>query len=69
MPQPPEPTDPDREASLGRIALWLGPDDLQWLAAHCACNDATPDDERERCARIRFRANAALHKAGAEPTD
>jgi len=26
------PTDPEREASLGRIALWLDVDDLRWLA-------------------------------------
>jgi hypothetical protein len=69
MPQPSEPTDPDREASLGRIALWLSPEDLQWLASHCACDDLTADDERERCARVRFRASAALHKAGEKPGD
>jgi hypothetical protein len=69
MPKPPEATDPEREASLGRIALWLNAEDLQWLASHCACTDTTPDDERNRCARIRFRASAALHKAGATPTD
>ena len=27
--EPPVPTDPAREASLGRIALWLDPDDLR----------------------------------------
>jgi hypothetical protein len=66
MRRPPEPTDPDYEAILGRVALWLDLEDLQWLASHCACTDTTADDERERCARIRFRANAALHKAGAK---
>ena len=69
MPKPPEASDPEREAGLGRIALWLNPEDLQWLASQCACIDTTPDDERDRCARIRFRASAALHKAGATPTD
>lgn len=65
-----EPTAPinahgiSREADLGRVALWLDAEDLRWLARHCACDDSTPDAERERCGGIRFRANAALHKAG-----
>jgi hypothetical protein len=58
------PTDPEREAAQGRVALWLDPDDLRWLARHCCCPvDPTPE-QRERCARLRFRASAALHKAG-----
>jgi len=48
---------------MGRIALWLDPDDLRWLAARCRCDDEATDMERERCARIRFRAHTALHKA------
>jgi hypothetical protein len=70
MAPPVEPTDPKREADLGRVALWLSPEDLRWLASRCTCTDATPDDEQDTCARIRFRANAALHKAGMkESTD
>jgi hypothetical protein len=66
MPQePPSQTDPSRERDLGRIALWLDPDDLRWLAARCRCDDDATELERERCARIRFRAHAALHKATA----
>ena len=57
-------TDPSREADLGRVALWLDVEDLRWLATRCTCDDATPEAEREQCGRIRFRANAALHKAG-----
>jgi hypothetical protein len=68
MPTHPEPTDPGREAALGRIALWLDPEDLTWLGSHCACTADTPMEERERCGRIRFRANAALHKAGQKDT-
>jgi hypothetical protein len=68
MKTPPEPTDPEREAALGRIALWLDPHDLRWLASHCACDETTPDETRDRCARIRFRAQAALHKAGTKHT-
>jgi hypothetical protein len=64
MPRPIVPTDSERETELGRVALWLDPDDLRWLGTRCACTDDTADDERERCARIRFRAQAALHKAG-----
>jgi hypothetical protein len=58
------PTDPEREASLGRIALWLDPDDLRWLARHCCCATDASEEQRQRCARLRFRASAALHKAG-----
>jgi hypothetical protein len=58
------PTDPAREAELGRIALWLAPEDLRWLARHCCCPPDATDEQRQRCARLRFRASAALHKAG-----
>ena len=58
------PTDPQREASLGRVALWLDPDDLRWLARHCCCPDDVTEEQRQRCARLRFRASAALHKTG-----
>jgi hypothetical protein len=61
---PPVPTDEGREIEQGRVALWLDPDDIRWLARTCRCNDTTADEEREQCARIRFRASAALHKAG-----
>lgn len=57
-------TDPEREASLGRVAVWLDPDDLRWLSTHCCCPPDATAEQRERCARLRFRAGAALHKAG-----
>ncbi|QBG99604.1 hypothetical protein EYC56_09885 [Xanthomonas oryzae] len=59
-----EPTDQSGELKQGRLALWLDLDDLRWLASNCSCTDSAPDELRERCSRIRFRANAALHKAG-----
>ena len=58
------PTDPERERSLGRVALWLDPEDLRWLAKHCCCPDDASQEQRDRCLRLRFRAGAALHKAG-----
>ena len=58
-----EPTDPAREQELGRVALWLDPEDLQWLSTHCDCPDDAPEEQKNRCARVRFRAPAALHKA------
>ena len=64
MARPITPTDQKAEHNLGRIALWLEPSDLEWLSQACNCTDETPEAERERCARIRFRASAALHKAG-----
>lgn len=62
--KPIKPTDHSSEFEQGRLALWLDVEDLRWLAANCSCTDSTPDDARERCGRIRFRANAALYKAG-----
>ena len=62
--EPPIPTDATYEMEQGRVALWLDPDDLRWLAARCCCDDGTGDEERDRCGRVRFRANAALHKGG-----
>ena len=66
------PTDPDREKALGRIALWLAPDDLRWLSRHCCCPPDAGEEQKSRCMRLRFRAGAALHKAGLStetPTD
>jgi hypothetical protein len=59
-----EPTDPAEEQLKGRIALWLDPQDIRFLASHCSCPVDAGEVERERCARIRFRASAALHRAG-----
>jgi hypothetical protein len=63
MDRPIEPTDPEREKELGRIALWLSPEDLEYLSKHCNCGDEATQVQRDQCARIRFRAAAALHKA------
>ncbi|RYD59889.1 MAG: hypothetical protein EOP60_00960 [Sphingomonadales bacterium] len=62
--KPTVPTDPAAEQANGRTALWLDSADLEWLASFCGCAADASEVERERCARIRFRANAALHKAG-----
>jgi hypothetical protein len=40
------------------------PEDLRWLSQRCDCPSGAPAEVTERCARIRFRAQAALHKAG-----
>lgn len=64
MEREPSPTDPEREKALGRIALWLDPDDLRWLMRHCCCPPDATDEQKTRCMRLRFRAGAALHKAG-----
>ncbi|OIK01898.1 hypothetical protein BIV25_03705 [Streptomyces sp. MUSC 14] len=58
------PTDPRAEAGRDRVALWLAPDDLRWLARHCCCPDDAEQETRDRCSRLRFRASAALHKSG-----
>jgi hypothetical protein len=61
--EPPTPTDPSREAAVGRVALWLDAEDLRWLAARCFCGEDSSEQERDRCASVRFRASAPLHKA------
>ncbi len=58
------PTEPHSEAAKGRVALWLDPADLEWLSQTCRCPEDASQDEIERCGRIRFRASAALNKAG-----
>ncbi len=58
------PTDDDAERAKGRIALWLDPEDLRWLQGRCCCAEDASQDELDRCARVRFRSAAALHKAG-----
>ena len=57
-------TDPEAEEGKGRVALWLSAEDLRWLASRCCCDEHSSEEEKARCGRIRFRANAALHKAG-----
>jgi len=59
-----DPTDVAYEQAKGRVALWLDPEDLRWLSCHCCCPEDAPKEVTDRCARIRFRARAALHKAG-----
>ncbi len=63
------PTDPERERAKGRVALWLDPDDLRWLSQHCCCPPGVTKEVSDRCARLRFRAHAALHKAGLAGSD
>src|SRR5262249_19032486 len=64
MVNPARPTDEDAERARGRVALWLDVSDLEWLSQRCDCTADTSEIQRDRCARVRFRARAALHKAG-----
>lgn len=59
-----KPTDEKVEREQGRVALWLEPSDLDWLSRRCECREDATEEQRERCARVRFRARAALHKSG-----
>ncbi len=58
------PTDGHSVLEKGRVSLWLDTEDLKWLATHCGCPDGAGPEVTERCARLRFRANTALHKSG-----
>ncbi len=64
-----EATDPKREAALGRVAVWLDPDDIRWLAAILRNAEGASEEELERASRIIFRAHAALHKSGLKSSD
>jgi len=69
MESEPEPTDPEREKELGRLALWLDPDDLRWLAVRCDCPPDASDEQNERCARVRFgRARRSTRRVWAGST-
>ena len=59
-----QPTDESAEREKGRVPLWLDPADLEWLSTRCACPPDASEEQTARCARVRFRARAALHKAG-----
>ncbi len=64
MKKPPECTNREDELAKGRVALWLDLEDLAYLSKHCCCSEDADTTQTERCGRIRFRASAALHKAG-----
>jgi hypothetical protein len=58
------PTDPEREEALGRIPLWLDPEDMRWLAGRDICGLGATGRHTPECGRIRWKAESALHKAG-----
>ena len=60
--------DYEREQAKGRIALWLDPDDLKFLACeYSRLPDETPTEAKHLWMRIAARAHAALQKSGNEP--
>ena len=61
-----EPTDPEYENAKGRMAVWLDPEHVEWLASRCLCGpDRWPNGNHTiECKYIRMRLTAALHKAG-----
>jgi len=64
------PTDEAAEKAKGRIALWLDPEDLWFLAEQY--QNLPPEAPMETVRRwgvINFRAHAALHKAGLKEQD
>jgi hypothetical protein len=69
MVNPMRQTDEDAERARGRLALWLEVSDLEWLSQRCDCTVDTSEVQRDRCARGRFRARAALHTAGLAGAD
>lgn len=61
--------DYEREQAKGRVALWLDPEDLKFLACeYSRLADETPPETRRLWMRIAVRAHAALQKSGHEPS-
>ena len=62
-------TDAGSEQSAGRLAFWLHPNAIAFIANEWRkLPRDLPDNAREQWADIAFRAMAALHKAGIEYT-
>ena len=60
-----KPSDPNKEAEKGRVALWLDPNDIRFLLTEWRkIPDSVPDEVSESWSRIAFRASSALHKIG-----
>jgi hypothetical protein len=58
-------TDPEEEKARGRIALWLDPNDIAFLANEWRkIPENAPESVKEAWARVAYRASTALHKAG-----
>ena len=65
MPENVNPTDATYEAERGRVALWLHADVVRLLAKRCICGQPDGSGRHEQfCEHVRWRADAALHKAG-----
>ena len=61
------PTDPDQEAEAGRVAVWLDPADVRFLADEWRkMPEDAPDSVRVTWERVAFRMMAALHKSAHE---
>ncbi len=58
-------TNADAEQEKGRLALWLDPEQIQFLANEWRkIPKETPETIRKQWGEVAFRAMAALHKAG-----
>jgi len=58
------------EKEKGRLALWLDPEDLEFLKNEWRkIPENAPDQVKERWSRIAFRASSALHKAGVKAAE
>lgn len=59
-----KPTNSDEEINHGRIAFWLDPKDIEFLANEWRkIPENVPEHIRQTWERIAFRASSALHKA------
>jgi hypothetical protein len=65
VPEEVNPTDPEYEAERGRVPLWLDAAVVRLLATTCICGQPDGSGRHEQfCEHVRWRADAALHKAG-----
>lgn len=59
-----KPTNADQEKEQGRMAFWLEPKDIEFLANEWRkIPENVPEHVKQTWERIAFRASSALHKA------
>ena len=62
-------TDPEYEDHRGRMAFWLDPEELEYLAERCICGRNAKLELARAVPRRVLRENELLRQAGGEPHD
>jgi hypothetical protein len=59
-------TDPEWENQAGRMALWLTPEEIEWLADRCICGRNARLQLAEQVPREVLKGTEALRQPGGE---